>query len=148
MHPALRGAAQGASAVRRLPVVADCGTTTRLQRSLCLWSRLSSAAFEQSRYSSGRIPAVWSWSGRGPVSPASDLTTYRPDATMSAGSLFAQILGILSKTPFHMDNCVVWNCFKQLTSLAKPLFSRLLQWDTSVSFMMTPPVQVWLSCFL
>lgn len=37
---------------------------------------------EQSRYGSGRIPAVYSWPGRGPVSPASDLTMYRPDPTV------------------------------------------------------------------
>lgn len=77
----------------------------RLQRSLRLWSSLSAAGFEHSRYGSARIPALWSWSGCSPVSPASDLTAYRPNPTMSADTLFAQILGILSKSPFHSVLC-------------------------------------------
>lgn len=46
---------EGTSVVRRLPVVADCGTASHLQCSLRLWSSLSAAGFELSRYGSARI---------------------------------------------------------------------------------------------
>lgn len=56
-------------------------------------------------------------------------------------------LGIFSKLLFHTSKRVAWNCFEQVTPLAKPLCSRLT-YKRSVSgdFLMTQ-LKAWLPCF-